>query len=81
MFTTHHVSIRAVVQRLVEGFARNSYKGFATFEEAKSYLKAAGHTTFHFHHGPADGPKPTSSSNAYYAVIIGREPHIPRTYR
>lgn len=80
-FSTHRVSIRAVVQPLVEGSARNLYKGFATFKEAISYLKDAGHTTFHFHHGLADGPKPTSSSNAYYAVIIGREPHIQRAYR
>ena len=80
-FTTHHVSIMAVVQQHINRFPGNSYKGFTTFEEAQSFLKVAGHITFHFHDGPADGPKSTSSPNAHYAVIVGQEAHMRRTYR
>ncbi|KAL2200836.1 hypothetical protein P885DRAFT_73185 [Corynascus similis CBS 632.67] len=62
------------------------YKGFTTFEEAKSYLYNDGHTTFHFHQHPADGPKsrssldPDSGQPAYYCVTRGREIGIQQTY-
>lgn len=78
--TSDHVYNRASVHACVNGWSGNRYKGFATFEEAKFYLEAAGHTTFHFDQGPGDGPKPRSSLEAYYSVARGRQTGIQQTY-
>ena len=70
----------------VNGYPKNQYKGFATFEEAKSYLEDAGYKTFHFDQGLADGPKsrtplnPDSGHPEFYSVAKGRETGIRQTY-
>lgn len=42
---------------MVAGYDGNKYKGFNNFKHAVEWLAAAGHDTFHFCQGPADGDK------------------------
>jgi hypothetical protein len=49
-----------LIQVRVNECPKNRYKGFTTFEEANSHLEDAGHTTFHFDQGLADGSKSRS---------------------
>ena len=82
----HIYNYREFVDQRVTKVSRARFKGFVTFEEARLYLENAGHTTFHFDHGPADGPKssspvdPDGGKPTIYVVTKGRGIGIQQSY-
>lgn len=76
---------------MVNKCPHNTYEGFNNFQEAKDWLLAQGHETFHFVVGCSDGPKSaracaqTEGDNdsypGWYAVARGQAPGIYSTYR
>lgn len=70
---------------MVNGVPGNEHKAFDNFKDAVAWLSSAGHDTFHFCEGPADGPEPKSPGHGgeskCYVATGGRGAAIFTRYR